>query len=192
MGISIWGMSAFFDHARWTYWFCSVFYSTFALSAFVKNMFFLLFLGFVVSPLWWLARGAWVVLLVMFSSCKRKILILYCFLQHFCAVSICWKGVFSHIFKCFCKPLIVISTWRVGHTFGLVLVMQEENLDFVLFFTAFWSRGGLSKRCHFDTFFSFFHEFYVLASMWLVFHAWMLFFSSWRRKSLWPTTLSFS
>ena len=53
---------------------------------------------------------------------------------------------FSNILKCFCKPLIVISTWRVGHTFGLVLVMQEENLDFVMFFTAFWSRGDLSKR----------------------------------------------
>ena len=30
--------------------------------------------------------------------------------------------------------------------------MQDENLDFVLFFTAFWSRGHFLKRCHFCLF----------------------------------------
>ena len=45
------------------------------------------------------------------------------------------------------KAFIVISIWRVGVFFGHVLVTHDENLDFVLFFTAFLSCGHLSKRC---------------------------------------------
>ena len=66
---------------------------------------------------------------------------------------------------------MVISTWRVGHNFGHVLVMQKENLDFLLFFTAFWSRGHQLKRFLFETFFVFYVIFCLgehVACIWCV------------------------
>ena len=52
---------------------------------------------------------------------------------------------FLTFFNCFCKSFIVISIWRVGVFFGHVFVTHKENLDFVLFFTAFLNCGHHSK-----------------------------------------------
>ena len=122
MGISIWRMSAFFDHSTRKSWFCIVFYSTFALWAIFENVFFWLFLAVFVSPLSWLARGAWVTFLVMFWSCKRKILISYCFLQHFGAAGTSWNGFFLRLFLFFmwffCLGEHVACIWCVNAFFN--------------------------------------------------------------------------
>ena len=125
------------------------FYSTFALWEIFENVFFWSFLAVFVSPLSWLARGAWVTFLVMFWSCKRKILISYCFLQHFGAAGTSWNGFFFRLFCFFCEFYVLASMWLVFDAWMLFSVTQHENLDFVLFFTAFWSRRHLSKRCLF-------------------------------------------
>ena len=67
---------------------------------------------------------------------------------------------------CFCKLLIVISTSCVGHILGHVLVMRKENLDFIMFFTAFWSCGHLFKGVIFIVFWSFLSEVCVFMSLW--------------------------
>ena len=79
--------------------------------------------------------------------------------------------LFFCFFCCFCKLLIVISTSCVGHILGHVLVMGKENLDFILFFTAFWSCGHLFKGVIFSDFWSFLCELCVLLSLW----AWVPF-----------------
>ena len=56
------------------------------------------------------------------------------------------KGFFLHIIlKCFCKFLMVISIWGVGVSFGHVMVIHDENLDFVLCFQLFPSVGVSRK-----------------------------------------------
>ena len=51
-------------------------------------------------------------------------------------------------FDGFVNELMGISIWRMS----AFLITQDENLDFVLFFTRFLSRGQLSKRCFFQPF----------------------------------------
>ena len=105
-GISIWQMSALFDHATRKSWFLTVFGRIFEPWAYVERVF------------------------------------LYTFLS------------------CFCKFLMVMSIWGVGVSFGYVMVMHDENLDFVWCFQHFRA-VGTSRKGVCSSFFHITGEVYV-------------------------------
>ncbi len=89
------------------------------------------------------------VLWMFFQALKLQILISYCFLQHFWAVGTSRKGVIFRLCLVFswflCLGENVACIWCVN----VFSVTQDENLELVLLFIAFWSRRHLSKRCLF-------------------------------------------
>ena len=141
------GMSAFFYQSTRKSWVCSVFYSTFGLWAIFENVFFLTLFSVFVSPLSWLARGAWVALLVMFFVMPEENIDSVWFFKHFWALGTCLK---DGIFRCFlffsCELYVLVSMWLVFDASMLFWSTQGENVYFVLFLTAFWSCRHVSKR----------------------------------------------
>ncbi len=162
----------FLKHSRRKYWFRIVFYSILELSAPLDKVSFLAILQFL---LWILCLGEHVACTrcvnAFFKHSKRKSWFRTVF-SVFLSRGHSSKSCFSTFFSCFCKSFIVISSCRVGVIFGTVLVMQQENLDFLLFFTAFWSCGHLFPGDVFSDFWSFLCELCVLISLW----AWVHFF----------------
>ena len=117
---------------------------------------------FFLTSLWWLAFGAPGPLASFFyvffnelmgiriwrmsafsDHSTRKCWFYFVFYSTFALWAIFENVLFFDIFWVFCKPLILISILRVGVIFGHVLVMQQENIDFLWFFIVFLSCGHL-------------------------------------------------
>ena len=92
----------------------------------------------------------------IFSSRTTKILISYCFLQHFGTVCTSEKLMFFYFFTFSRERLLNIISFSLGvpiiwvrhdlHLHDLsshFLVTHDEILDFILYFTAFLRRGHL-------------------------------------------------
>ena len=165
-----WSHKSFVGHAHWKSWFHIVFYSIFKPWAPLEKLVcFISFFTFSRERSFKSISFPWVFpcfLLIpdfhfhdlssIFSSRTTKILISYCFLQHFGTVCTSEKLMFFYFFTFSRERLLNIISFSLGvpiiwvrhdlHLHDLsshFLVTHDEILDFILYFTAFLRRGHL-------------------------------------------------
>ena len=143
-------MSAFFSHSRRKSWFRIVFYSILEPWAHLETVFFYTFSVFFAHFMSW---SAWACICCMsaFSSHWRRNswfrIVFYGIFEPWAPLE---KVSFLDFFSC--EFHVSVSMRLPLDAWVLFRVIQDETIDFVLFFTAFLSRVHLCNRSLFYTF----------------------------------------
>ena len=152
-----------FGHARGKSWFPIVFYSILEPRAPVETVSFLDFFVFFVNFMSWRACGLYLMRECFFQSLKTKILISYCFLQHFGAVGTSRKGVFFRHFSVFVVDFM--SRWACGlHSMRECFFKHSKRKSWfrIVFYNIFEPWAPLEKV----TFLDVFQFFFVIFMSW--------------------------